>query len=987
MKNTFLLVFCLLFSMLTGAQENLPPTLAENPLVTQDYKAQQHWVDSLYNSMTLAEKVGQLFMVDLYSSQPQRAEYIKDLIKEHHLGGVIFSKGGPIRQAQMTNEFQALAEYPLLIGQDAEWGLAMRLDSVFAFPWNMTMGAVEDNSLIKKAGVLIGKQCRRIGVNINFVPDVDINTNPDNPVIGRRSFGEDRENVTAKGLAFIKGMQSQQVLGSLKHFPGHGDTEVDSHHGLPVLNFSRQRLDSIELYPYYQIIPKNVAAGVMVSHLDVPVLDPRPHHPASLSKPIITGLLKNEMNFKGLVITDALNMKGVTNYDKPGKTSLDAFLAGNDLLIIPRDMAKGAKMIIQAYKDGTITEKRLAHSVKKILMAKYMAGLQHFKPVETEHLIKDLNSLENKLLYAKLIENAITVAKNNKAILPIRDLAKNKIAYVHLGSADGEAFYKMLKKYDQVDWIKAKHLNKLIEKLKPYDLVIIGFHQSNANPWKSYEFSDQDQVWVHEISRLYPTILSIFTSPYALLDLRTTVNLDGIIIGYQNSEIAQKKTAQAIFGAIATRGSLPVSCGPKFPSGTGYNTPALQRLTYGIPESVGLSSEKLKKIDSIAHRAITEGMTPGMQVLVARKGKVVFQKGYGYQTYKKKRRITNESIYDLASMTKIMATLPLLMELQEKGVLDLDMTLGEMMPFLKGSDKAGLSLRKTLSHYAGFKAWIPFYQKTLNEEGKPSPDYYRKEKDSVFSVKVAKNLYLREDYQDTIYKIIVESELRPEAGYKYSGLPFYLFKKYLENYYDKNMDQLTQQHFYQSLGAYHLGYLPLQQFSKWQIVPAEVDDYYRNQTIRGTVDDEGAAMFGGICGNAGLFSNANDVAKLLQMFLNGGYYGGIRYFDSETINTFNTRYYQDEGVRRGLGFDKPQLDGPGPACASATTASFGHTGFTGTIGWVDPTAELVYVCLSNRIYPERSNRDFIYEDIRSKIQEAIYEAIIVPEKVYAHIEN
>lgn len=951
----------------------------KNPLVTQDSLQQKQWVDSLYHKMSLEEKVGQLFMVDVFSNKSkQETNQVKKLIEEHHIGGVIFSKGGPVQQAKLTNEFQSASNYPLLIGQDAEWGLAMRLDSTYAFPWNMTLGAVENKELIRLTGAQIGKHAKRMGVHINFAPDVDVNTNPDNPIIGNRSFGENKKRVTEHALAFINGMEQEGVLASAKHFPGHGDTDVDSHKALPILDHDRKRLDEVELYPYKKIISEGVSS-ILTGHLQVPALDADENRPASLSKPIIEELLKKEMNYKGLITTDALNMKGVAQADNPGQTELDAFLAGNDLLLIPMNTTAGVEKIRQAYKDHKFSEQRLAHSVKKILMAKYKAGTQHFEPIKTKNLVEDLNSINNDLLYETLMEHAVTVVKNNNGILPIQNL-EEKTAYVALGDADGADFYKTLKNYGQVDKVEADNLNVLLERLQNYDRVLVGFHKTNDNPWASHDFSDKDMVWLHEIAKNHPTILNVFAQPYALSALRTTTNLDGIVVGYQNSKIAQQKIAQALFGAFGTKGRLPVSVRKNIPEGTKIHTKSLKRLGYGMPESVGMQSKKLEEIDRLAKKAILEKMTPGMQVLVARRGKVVFQKSYGYHTYDKEKRVNNDDLYDIASMTKILATLPLLMELEERGHIDLDGTLTEIFPLLENSNKSEVTIKEALSHYGQFKAWIPFYRNTLDSKNKPSSKYYRKKPDSIFSVKVADELYMRKDYQDSILHTIADSKLNSKKEYKYSDLSFYLFKNFLEHYYDLNLNSLTQNHFYKPLGANYMGYSPLYKFEKDKIIPSEKDDYWRNQTLHGFVNDQGAAMFGGVGGHAGLFSNANDVAKMMQLFLNKGYYGGEQYFQSSTIDKFNTCYYCSKDVRRGVGFDKPQLKGDGPATKYASKHSFGHSGFTGTITWADPDEDLFYVILSNRTYPDPTNDKFVKESIRTKIQKVIYQSIAKPDK-------
>ncbi len=947
-----------------------------NPLLTKDVEKQAKWVDSIYNKMTLQEKIGQLFMVQVYSQQKNLdKKKISNLILNQQIGGIIYTNGDPVSQANLNNELQSISKIPLLIGMDAEWGLSMRLDSTYAFPWNMTLGAIKDDKLIEETGKYIGEHCKRLGVHFNFAPDVDINTNPKNPIIGNRSFGEDRDNVTKKASAFMRGMESAGVLASAKHFPGHGDTDADSHKTLPTINFNERRIDSIELYPYKKLIQEGLSS-VMVAHLNVPSLEPRNGVPSSLSKVIIQDILKDRLQFKGLIFTDALGMKGVSTFSDSADVDLAAFLAGNDVLLMSENTEKGVEKLVQAYNSAQISEERLSYSVKKILMAKYKVGLNKYTPILTKNLVADLNRLKDDLLYEQLMENAITVTRNVKEILPLRHLETKNIAYVKFGDDDGSAFLDELKKYTKVHEVKSDKLDDLITKLQLYNTVIIGLHRSNANPWKPFQFTEKELTWLYEIARTNTVVLDIFTRPYALNDLRSIENIEGIVMSYQNSEIAQRKSAQLIFGAIAAKGSLPVSTGENFKVGDGISYNAIQLLSYGIPESVGMSSEKLKKLDSMALLAIARKTTPGLQLLVARRGKVIYNKSFGTHTYDKTEPVKFNDLYDVASLTKILATLPLIMELEDKGVVNIDSKLGQLLPEYRDSNKKNITIKELLSHYARLKPWIPFYKATLDSSKKPSAALYRRKFSENFSVKVAEDIYLQRDYPDSIQTIIRMSDLLPSQGYKYSDLGYFILKKYIEKHYDKPMDQLVQEHFYEPLGANFTTYNPANMFTNSQIVPTEEDDYYRYQRIQGYVHDMGAAMQGGVGGHAGIFSNANDVAKIMQMYLQKGFYGGKRYFKTETVDIFNTCYYCNKGVRRGLGFDKPQSSGGGPTSNGISQKSFGHTGFTGTMAWADPDKEIVYIFLSNRTYPNANNNLLLKEGIRTEIQRLIYEAII-----------
>ncbi|TWO33054.1 serine hydrolase [Seonamhaeicola sediminis] len=955
---------------------NLQGQTTPNPLFATDVQSQKKWVDSVYNSLSLKEKVGQLYMVQVMSNQDAATKNkIVKLIRNQHIGGIIYSNGGPVKQAKLNNELQSISKIPLLIGMDAEWGLSMRLDSTYAFPWNMTLGAIKDNSLIEKTGKHIGEHCKRIGVHFNFAPVVDINTNPDNPIIGNRSFGEDRDNVTDKALAFMKGMQNAGVLANAKHFPGHGDTDQDSHKTLPTINFDAKRIDSIELYPYKKLIKKGLSS-VMVAHLNVPSLESENGYPSSLSKHIISNILKDSLGFQGLIFTDALTMKGAADFDLTGDIDLAAFKAGNDVMLMSEDPEIGILKIVRAYNNGEITEARLSHSVKKILQAKYKVGLHNYEPIGLSNLVSDLNRLEDDVLYEELIESALTVVKNKSDLLPLRQLETKKIAYVQMGDDSGTPFFDKLKKYTRVHHVKSHELDDLIGKLQAYNTVVIGFHKSNANPWKSYKFSDNELIWLQEIARTHDVILDVFTKPYALLDLKSVENIESIVVSYQNSEIAQQKSAQIIFGAIDAKGALPVSVGNNFSTNTGIEYNDIKRLGYTVPERVGMSSEKLKKVDSIAQLAVQKKMTPGIQLLIARKGKIIYNKNFGKHTYEGKEKVSFDDIYDVASLTKILATLPLLMELEEQGLVSLDNKLSDILPEYKGSNKQDITIKKMLSHYARLRPWEPFYYHTLDSVTKrPSEKYYRTTKTDTFNIEVAKTLYLRSDYQDSIQKIIRESELLDRLKYRYSDFPYYILKKFIETHYDKGLDKLVQEHFYQSLGANHTLYNPYYKISNKKIVPTEIDDYYRYQKVHGFVHDMGAAMQNGVGGHAGIFSNANDVAKIMQMFLQKGFYGAKRYLKPETIDKFNTCYFCESDNRRGVGFDKPQLEEEGPTCGCVSMTSFGHSGFTGTYAWADPEYEIVYVFLANRTYPKAGKNLLLKENIRTEIQRFIYEAI------------
>ena len=937
---------------------------------------EQHWVDSVYRKMTFNERVGQLFMVAAYSNKDEKHYVsIEKLITEYHIGGLIFFQGGPVRQAILTNRYQSNAKIPLLIGIDAEWGLSMRLDSTYKYPWNMTLGAIKDTSLIAKMGHQMADQSKRLGINFTFSPVVDINTNPNNPIIGNRSFGETKENVTEKAMAYMNGLQKNGVFATAKHFPGHGDTATDSHYTLPSVLFSKERIDSVEIYPYKKLIEKGLAS-IMVAHLNIPSLEPEQNLPSSLSPKVVTDVLKNKLKFEGLIFTDALNMKGASNFKQPGDIDLAAFLAGNDVLLFAEDVPKAVQKFKDAYKKKKLTESRLAYSVKKILAYKYRAGLKIFNPIDIDNLYQDLNKTEYDALSQKLFENAITTLQNKDNIIPVTSLKSEKIAYVKIGDASNDVFLDYLNDYTLVEDISASSIDSILSKLQKYTKVIIGFHKPD-NIWKKNDPTTEEIRWINSISKQKPTILTFFTRPYSLPSTLDYSTIEGLIMAYQNNAFTHKIVPDVIFGSTSSIGTLPVSVIDIFKANTGLKTNEIKRLGFNNPQNVGINEDKLAAIDSIILKAIDEKMTPGAQIVIARRGNVVYQKSFGTHTYTDTTRVKNTDLYDVASLTKVLATLPALMQIYDKGAITLNTPLKEMLPVFKGSNKQNKTLLEMLTHQAGFQAWEAFYLKTLDKSKKPNPRYYNNILSKEFPIKVAENLYLRHDFKDTIINAIVKSKLLPTNDYKYSDFSFILLKEYIEMQTKNTLDKLVEENFYSQMGMNYTTYNPLEKFSKNQIIPTEIDTYYRYQTIHGTVHDMAAAMQGGVSGHAGLFSNALDVAKMMQMYLQNGVYGTNRFFSEKTMKDFNTCYFCDKSNRRGVGFDKPQLGNAGPTCGCVSMTSFGHTGFTGTMAWADPDKEIVYVFLSNRTYPNSNAINKLSRaNIRENIQKIIYESII-----------
>ena len=951
--------------------------------LTPGSPAEQRWVDSVFSSLNEDERIGQLFQIRAHSDKgPEHVAQVEALIRDYKVGSLCFFQGTPEKQVELINRYQQLANVPLLVAIDGEWGLGMRMrESTISFPRQLMLGAIQNNDLIYRMGREVARQMRRAGVNINYAPDADVNNNPANPVIHTRSFGEDRYNVAAKTYLYMKGMQDNGIMAVAKHFPGHGDTGVDSHYDLPVITHDMYRLDSIELYPFRALIDYGVG-GVMVAHLQVPALDNRENRPTTLSRHTITDLLRNDLKFQGLVFTDALEMKGVTKNFRSGILEAEAILAGNDVLCLPENLALALNEIKAYMADGRLDREQVMESVRRVLRAKYRLGLTRYDSIAVAQVRKELNTPEAEVLRRELIRNALTLVRNQNNLIPLTRLDTLSIGTLSIGASSITPFQRRLASYAKMTQLQTgkdiseQRKAELLNQLGKQEVVIVGLHSLSASAAQNFGLTDSSLDFLRELNRRTKVVLVVFNTPYTL---KFFDDFEWVLQAYEEDPAVQDLAAQALFGAFGLKGRLPVTASPRSRFNTGFETVGLYRLGYTIPEEVGLSSDTLSRLARIARQAIDGGATPGCVVLVAKNGQVVYQEAFGNHTYKEDHPVQVNDVYDLASVTKIAATTISMMRLTDEGKLDIRKPLSDYLAELKGTNKEGIPITEIMAHRAQLKEWLPFHEKTMaldaDKKNLPSPDFYQASPDSLFSVPVTERLYLRQDVLDSIWLQIRQSPLLDIKGYKYSDLGFYLFSRLIPELSGETLDKYVQKNFYQPLGMQTTTFNPAQTIPLDQIPPTEEDNYFRKQTIHGYVHDMGAAMLGGVSGHAGLFSNANDLAILMQMLLQNGQYGGERYLDSATVARFTTRHPHSN--RRAMGFDMLPIGSKYPPNMSprASDSTFGHIGFTGVCAWADPENQLVFIFLANRTYPSMRNYRLNKLGIRNRMQATLYDAI------------
>ena len=947
------------------------------------------WVDSVMKSLSPDEKIAQLIMVRLSSIdlRTRTISYYDSIverdIRKYNIGGICLFQGPAVKQAALVNSFQSFAKTPILIAIDGETGVGMRVDSITPLPKMMMLGALRDSSLVYRYGKWVAEQCKQMGIQVNFAPVVDVNNNPDNPVINDRSFGENKYTVARMATQYMLGMKDAGIMGSAKHFPGHGDVAVDSHLDLPVINKNRAELDTLELYPFKKLIEAGVGS-VMVGHLFIPAIDNTPKRASSISEKNVTGLLRNELGFNGLTFTDALEMKGVAAEFPDGAAGVESLIAGNDMLCLPGEVGTVIQKVKAAIAANRLSWEKIDGHLKKVLEAKFAHGLSAWKPVSLLNLTQRLNE-ESDAIKKEVAEKAITLGRlGDPSSFPLRqETAENKggrknIVLIDYAKNRNTHFAALMRKNYNADVFlvdnssSVAYADSLMQVIQSdYDHVIMAIHELPRYPANNFNMNKVVVNLLTRIAALKSTNLFIFGNPYAAKSFCT---LNNILLCYDDDPITHVAAAAMLKGEISPEGILPVSVCESLPAGTSLKTTG-NMLTANESKS-GIGIEKTSKIDSVINDAIARKAAPGMALLVVKNNRIIMEKTYGNMSYTGSGKVTQETVFDMASVTKICATTLSVMKLYDEGKIDLEKTLGDYIPWTKNTNKEGLRIRDILLHEAGLKAWIPFYKEIADSTSmKALPGYFSKRQDNGFGIKVDDSLYMLTAWRDTMISRILTSPLEKKKTYIYSDNDFIFLGELVKSISGLSLEQYAWKHFYAPLGLRSTGFNPTGYMSKQTIAPTEQDPYFRERLVQGYVHDPGAAMFGGISGHAGLFSNAYETAVLMSVVMNGGKLNGKRFFSDSTVKLFTA--YQSEISRRGLGFDKPEKDNntrksPYPAFA-VSSSTFGHTGFTGTCTWADPEKGIVFVLLANRVHPTASNT-FGELNVRGKVMEEVFTA-------------
>lgn len=956
------------------------------------------WADSVYATLTERQRVAQLMCCKVVPTQGVNSRAaITRLVKTEGVGGLLFTEGNIEQFVSLADFAQSEALVPVLMTVDGEWGVSMRVAGTPRFPKNIALGAIKNKRLLYDYGKEVARECRLLGIQADFAPDADVNSNPANPVIGSRSFGEDPARVAEATVAYSLGMEDAGVQAVSKHFPGHGDTGTDSHKSLTRVDHNRQRLDDIDLVPFSSFIDAG-CSGIMTGHIIVPALDPS-ESPASLSRLMTTDLLRRNMGFEGLVYTDALGMKGAV--DPAGRNNcVAALLAGADVLLCPENVGGAIKAIETGLADGSIPASVVEDRCKRVLRYKYYLGLDDYKPLGTDYaaIARELNSPEALALVKKLAAASITVTKNDDNILPLGKLADRTFSVVSIGASKDNEFAATCSRYARtVDYFTSGEAFSAasLARIEKGDVVIAAVFSDDAAARQALAQLTAGQKPVVGVFMVSPFKIRKFGAPLQ--------KLAAMVLAYDDIPVARESAAEAVFGGIVVDGRLPVNIAGVAGIGAGIDLPKT-RLGFTSPVAEGLNPVLSDSIDALVKECLRTKAFPGCQVLVARHGNIIYDKSFGRITgTPEAKAVTPITVYDLASVSKATGTLPGIMKAYDEKLITLDDRLGDLIPDITDSAKREITVRELLYHETGMPAALNMFDlmfDTLTYKGRlitrrpdknhsikiqrnayghsrarMRSDIISRVKSDDFPVEASKGIFTGRAAYDTVMSRIYNIPLRTKKDYNYSCLNFALLMDIEQRRTGRPHQEYVEENIFGPLGAYRTGYRPAERFAKSEIAPTEYDTFMRKQKVHGYVHDEMANFSGGVQGNAGLFANADDIAKICQMWLNGGTYGDARVLSPETVELFTTA--KSPTCRRGLGFDKPDTENPeySPTCDEASPEVYGHLGFTGTVFWVDPKEELIFVFLTNRVDPTRDNAAFNKLNIRPRLFRYVYQAL------------
>jgi len=984
-------------------QSNAQVSVSTPPPPYAKQKSSNQWADSLLKTLSFRDMVAQTFMIPAWSRSAEMDPMVVEMVQKYRVGGIIYFQGHPLTHAYSVNFLQQQSKIPLIIGMDAEWGAAMRIESLSKFPFALSIAAQQNTDYAYRVGNAIGKQLKLLGVHINFAPVVDINSDPNNPVIGVRSFGDQPQLVTDLAIAYNKGLEDAGVFGCAKHFPGHGNTIADSHKELPLVTHTPSSLQK-DILPFEALIKEGVKS-VMVGHLRVPLLDTAANMPSSLSKAIVTDLLRDELKFKGLIITDALNMKGITSHYSNIDAAIRALNAGNDILCFVENIPALLDTLVKLKDSGRFDSLNLAHSVRRILIAKHQLGLAQYTQINVGNIEKNVQDIYREFAESSSESNLLAVQEshpqksivllgNKQNVVPVIPNGLDTSWLVCLGKSLPNELYLRCQQYATTSVVWAHQfpsVDSLYQFISPKKGIKICFNGLQRMwSFKPREIPEDLLQLLHKSTHRNDFVFIHTGNVYALQKLSTDIP---IILGMETSSAYLLACVDGLFGQYNITGNLPVKINEKYHNGSTFQTRVKQNPFKGPNfKNPNIKPETEVELYMLADEVMQNKAAESMQLLVIKDDEVLYNISRG--SYNAKfadteilTTVNQHTVYDLASISKVAATTLAVMKLQERFGFKVNEPIGKYWKEARDCPWGNLPIQDFLLHRSGLPAFLPLWNlvnskphlRAINVYDSTLTDSIKK----LYSWKITPQLALRPETKDSVWEWTKKTKPASEAAFVYSDINAIILGKFVESLCGMNLARFCEIEFYEPMGLRKTGFLPKARGLTPWIPPTAVDSLWPRGTIRAEVHDPSALLFGGFAGNAGLFSSANELAQIMSMLLHEGEYNGQNYLKASTIKQYTKAMAVGDNYR-GLGFDKPngypnkskQKNAKGSNLFdNAPLSIFGHAGFTGTWAWADPEENLIFIFLSNRTYPNDNVNILAKKGYRGKMMEAVYRGL------------